>query len=88
MQKRISVAEAMRRAMRELAGLLDREPDSVSAIKATDDGWTATVEVVELERVPDTVSLMASYRVDMDGQGELLGYEKTERYPRGRADRR
>jgi hypothetical protein len=78
----------MRRATRELTGLLGREPDSVSAIKATDDGWTATVEVVEFERVPDTASLMASYRVDMDSQGELLGYEKIERYPRGQADRR
>lgn len=84
---RIGAPEAMRRAAAQLAGLLGREPDSVSAIKRTDDGWTACVEVVEIERVPDTSSVMASYRVDMDDRGELTGYERTQRYARGRVDR-
>ncbi|MFF0225160.1 gas vesicle protein [Streptomyces sp. NPDC004629] len=84
---RIGAPEAMRRAAAQLAGLLGREPDSVSAIKRTDDGWTASVEVVEIERVPDTSSVMASYRVDMDDQGELTGYDRAQRYARGRVDR-
>jgi len=86
-QKRIAAPEAMRRAAQQLAGLLGNEPDSVSAIKATEDGWTAAVEVVEIERIPDTASVMASYRVDMDGQGDLVGYERVQRYPRGKVDR-
>ncbi|MER6530238.1 gas vesicle protein [Streptomyces sp. NPDC001508] len=86
-RERIGAAEAMRRAAAQLAELLGREPDSVSAIKRTDDGWTASVEVVEIERVPDTSSVMASYRVDMDDRGELTGYERAQRYARGRVDR-
>jgi Gas vesicle synthesis protein GvpO len=86
-RKRIAAPEAMRRAAEQLSGLLGSEPDSVSAIKKTDDGWTAAVEVVEIERIPDTSSVMASYRVDMDGQGELIGYERIQRYPRGKVDR-
>jgi hypothetical protein len=86
-RKHIAAPEAMRRAAEQLSGLLGSRPDSVSAIKKTDDGWTAAVEVVEIERIPDTSSVMASYRVDMDGQGELTGYERTQRYPRGKVDR-
>ncbi|MBP0461863.1 gas vesicle protein GvpO [Streptomyces montanisoli] len=86
-RKHIGAPDAMRRAAEQLASLLGSEPESVSAIKKTDDGWTAAVEVMEIERIPDTSSVMASYRVDMDGEGELIGYERIQRYPRGRVDR-
>ncbi|MEU6228889.1 gas vesicle protein [Streptomyces sp. NPDC047042] len=78
---------AMRSAAGQLAQLLGRSPDSVSSLKPTDDGWEAQVEVVELERVPDTTSVMASYRVALDAQGRLVSYERTRRYSRGMIDR-
>lgn len=85
--ERIPVVRAMRRAAEQLSELLGREAASVSAVKATDDGWVADVEVVEIERVPDTTSVMASYRVRMDSAGELTGYERSRRYSRGQIDR-
>jgi hypothetical protein len=85
---RVPVAEAMRLAAGQLAELLRSEPDSVSSVKATQDGFTADVEVVEIERVPDTTSVMGSYRVQLDARGNLLGYERTHRYARGQIDQR
>ncbi|WP_275936981.1 gas vesicle protein [Streptomyces nanshensis] len=85
---RVPVAEAMRLAAGQLAELLRSEPDSVSSVKAVDDGWTADVEVVEIERVPETTSVMGSYRVQLDAAGNLLGYERTRRYARGQIDQR
>lgn len=84
---RVSAPEAMRNAARQLSELLGSVPDSVSALKPDDTGWTADVEVVEIERVPDTSSVMATYRVTLDTQGQLLGYERTRRYARGQVDR-
>ncbi|MGR4878059.1 gas vesicle protein [Streptomyces sp. LARHCF249] len=80
-------AAAMRAAVQQLAELLGRLPDSVSSLKPTEDGWEAQVEVVELERIPDTTSVMASYRVALDEDGELISYERTRRYTRGMIDR-
>ncbi|GAQ75176.1 Gas vesicle synthesis protein GvpO [Streptomyces turgidiscabies] len=77
----------MRSAAGQLAQLLGRPPDSVSSLKPTDDGWEAQVEVVELERIPDTTSVMASYKVALDSQGQLVSYERTRRYSRGMIDR-
>lgn len=57
-------------------------------MKPTEDGWQADVEVLELERVPGTTSVMASYRVTLDEQGELVAYERTRRYTRGQIDPR
>lgn len=86
--KRIDVSSALHCASRQLAELLQCEPGSVSALKATDEGWCADVEVVEIERVPDTMSVMASYRVSLDAEGRLVAYERQRRYARGQIDRR
>ncbi|MCL7493479.1 MULTISPECIES: gas vesicle protein [Streptomyces] len=85
--ERVAAPTAMRHASGQLAQMLQCEPGSVSALKATDDGWLADVEVVEIERVPDTASVMASYRVYLDERGQLVGYERTRRYGRGQIDR-
>jgi hypothetical protein len=44
------------------------------------------VDVVELERVPSTTSVMATYRVDIDASGDLTGYERLRRFTRGSVD--
>ncbi|MEU1074695.1 MULTISPECIES: gas vesicle protein [unclassified Streptomyces] len=84
---RPGAAAAMRAAADQLAELLGRFPESVSSLKPAEGGWEAQVEVVELERIPDTTSVMASYRVALDEEGELISYERTRRYSRGMIDR-
>ncbi|MET9855560.1 gas vesicle protein [Streptomyces sp. NPDC006450] len=81
-------AAAMRAAAGQLSELLGRTPESVASLKPTEDGgWEAQVEVVELERIPDSTSVLASYRVNLDEDGELISYERTRRYSRGMIDR-
>ncbi|MEU7075152.1 gas vesicle protein [Streptomyces narbonensis] len=80
-------AAAMRSAVEQLAELLGRTPESVSSLRPSEDGWEAQVEVLELERIPDTTSILASYKVTMDEEGELISYERTRRYTRGMIDR-
>ncbi|RSS78511.1 gas vesicle protein [Streptomyces sp. WAC06614] len=80
-------ADALRAAAQQLSELLGRRPESVSSLKPTEDGWEAVVEVVELERIPDTTSVMGSYRVALDHRGGLISYERTRRYSRGMIDR-
>ncbi|MGV9451266.1 gas vesicle protein GvpO [Streptomyces sp. NPDC003635] len=86
-EERLSAPEAMRSAMEQLSELLGRTPESVSALKPTDQGWEADVEVLELERIPDTTSVMASYQVKLDPAGQLLAYERGRRYTRAQVDR-
>ncbi|MFD7402447.1 gas vesicle protein [Streptomyces sp. NPDC059866] len=85
--ERVSAAEAMRQATEQLTELLGRPPESVSALKPTDEGWEAEIEVVELERIPETTSVLASYEVVMDPAGQLLAYERGRRYTRAQIDR-
>ncbi|MFJ9734002.1 gas vesicle protein [Streptomyces sp. NPDC101171] len=80
--------EVLREARAQLAELTGLQPESVSSFEQTKDGWSLDVEVLELERVPDTMSLMASYQVELDAEGQLTGYRRVRRYERGRADAR
>ncbi|CAL9288122.1 gas vesicle protein [Streptomyces sp. SudanB52_2052] len=86
--RRPSPMEVLRRARGQLAELTGMEAESVSSFAQTEQGWSLEVEVLELERVPDTMSLMASYEVELDPQGQLTGYRRVRRYERGRADAR
>ncbi|MFJ4622107.1 gas vesicle protein [Streptomyces sp. NPDC088812] len=78
--------EILREARSQLAELTGMTAESVSSFEQTEDGWSLEVEVLELARVPDTMSLMASYQVELDPQGQLTGYRRVRRYERGRAD--
>ncbi|KOG43095.1 gas vesicle protein [Streptomyces resistomycificus] len=80
--------EVLRHARTQLAELTGMTAESVSSFEQTEDGWTLEVEVLELQRVPDTMSLMASYQVELDPDGQLTGYRRARRYERGRADAR
>ncbi len=73
-------------AKRELSELMGKEPESVSSLERDDDGWRVTLEFLELERIPNTSDVMASYEATIDGDGELVEYRRVRRYTRSQAD--
>jgi gas vesicle protein GvpO len=79
--------DVIRAARSQLSELTGMTAQTVSSFGRTDDGWALTIEVVELERVPDTMSLLASYEVTLDENAEMTGYRRVRRYERGRAER-
>ncbi|MEV4441017.1 gas vesicle protein GvpO [Streptomyces sp. NPDC049577] len=80
----IRVLRTARAEFGELTGL---EAESVSSLDRDGEGWALQVEVLELSRIPDTMSLLATYEIRLDAEGHLTGYRRTRRYERGRADR-
>ncbi|MET7735291.1 gas vesicle protein [Streptomyces sp. NPDC102270] len=78
--------EVLRNARTQLAELTGMDAENVSSFEQTEDGWSLEIEVLELSRVPDTMSLMASYQVELDPEGQLTGYRRVRRYERGRSD--
>ena len=79
--------EAVRRAREQIEELLGRQTDTVSSFTSDeDDNWVVTVEVVELERVPPTTNLLASYEAHLDKDGNLVELKRLRRYARNQAD--
>ena len=80
------VVRAVRGALEQFAGLTQLEPVGATGVRREEHGWSVLVDVVELERVPSTTSVMATYRVDIDSGGDLTGYERLRRFTRGSVD--
>ena len=78
----VQIARAGAQQLSELTG---RTSDTVSGMERTDNGWLVQVEVVELERIPDSTSVMASYQVELDAEGTMLSYRRSHRYYRNQA---
>lgn len=82
------IASLVREAVRQFAELSGQEPEQVSGLRPTEDGWSILVEVLDVERVPSTTSVLSTYRVDASSDGQLRGYERIRRYTRASTDSR
>ena len=78
-------AEAAHAACDGLERLIGRAAECASAVERVEDGWSVAVDVLEVARIPDTTSLLATYEVSLDADGELTGYRRVRRYRRGSA---
>jgi hypothetical protein len=74
--------------LEELEALVGCPAEGVTAIRRDDDGWVVTADVLELERVPETTDVLASYEVTVDEGGEITGYHRVNRYLRAQVDDR
>lgn len=79
-----SILDKAREQLRELHG---RDAESVTSLERIGDGWRVTFEVLEVERIPSSTDVLATYAVDLDDDGRLLSFERARRYARAQADR-
>ena len=74
-------------ARREVAEVTGRRVETVSGFRRNgDDDWEVTVEVLEMQRVPSTMDLLASYTVTLSDDGDVRGFERRRRYHRAAVD--
>jgi hypothetical protein len=85
---KLSARDLTLAAKATVTDLTGQETETVSALQSDGENWLVTVEVCELERVPNTTDVMASYVVELDDAGGLLGYRRERRYLRGEAEQR
>lgn len=76
----------MRRAVDQFSELSGAQPERISGLRSVDGGWSVLVDVVDLERIPSTTSVMSTFRIDVDSSGQLTGYERLRRFHRAATD--
>jgi Gas vesicle synthesis protein GvpO len=82
----LTAKEAARAALRQIAELTDKQPESVTDVERTGDGWRIGVEIVEDRRIPSSTDVLATYQATIDANGDLMSYRRVRRYSRGRGD--
>lgn len=82
----MTAGEAAKAALRQIAELTGKQPEGVTEVERTEDGWCVGVELVEDQRIPSSSDILATYEVTIDADGELESYRRVRRYARGRGD--
>jgi Gas vesicle synthesis protein GvpO len=72
-------------AVEQVQDLIGRPVESVTGMEKNGNEWTVTLEVLELQRVPNTTDVLGKYEVTVNKDGELTGTQRTRRYPRAEA---
>ena len=72
-------------AAQQAQELIGRPVEAVTGMEKNGREWTVTLEVVELERIPNTTDVLGSYEVTVDKDGELTGTRRTRRFYRSEA---
>jgi hypothetical protein len=85
-RRRLPAVQVVRLGVAQLGEITGRGADTVSGIEPTEDGWILQVELVELERIPASTSVLATYEAELDDEGNLLEYRRVRRYFRNQAD--
>ncbi|MBA9002511.1 MULTISPECIES: gas vesicle protein GvpO [Thermomonospora] len=80
----LSVVEAARAGARQLADIISRTPEGVVSVEPVEDGWIVEVEVLEARHVPSSSDVLAIYEIELDADGALVAYRRTQRYRRGK----
>lgn len=76
------VADLIARAKEQLHGLIGYKIDNVASFNKVDSGWHVAVTVIELKRIPAATDVLAEYDVDLDENGNIVGYQRGRRYYR------
>jgi Gas vesicle synthesis protein GvpO len=82
----LSAKELTQAGRDALAELTELEPESVTGLEWDGESWLITVDVLELSRIPNTTDVLATYVVQLDPSGTLLGYKRTRRFTRGQVE--
>jgi hypothetical protein len=82
MTERRSIRDVAEIALSEVSDLVGCAPEGISGVQKKDDGWVVDVELLEVERIPQTTDVLGSYEVTVDQRGEVTGYRRLRGYVR------
>jgi hypothetical protein len=72
----MQLMEVTEHAKAQLAVATSLEPLIVSGADRQGDGWRLTVEMVELQRIPEAQDVIGTYEVRLNNEGELLEWRR------------
>ena len=75
--------EIVNKAQEEFARLSKLAVNAVIGLSKTEEGWVVSLEALERKAIPDTMDVLGLYEIRLDGEGNLLSFERKKLRKRG-----
>jgi hypothetical protein len=72
----MQLTQIAERAKAQLAMATNLEPLIVSGADKDADGWRLTVEMIELDRIPEAQGIVGAYDVRLSADGDLVTWHR------------
>lgn len=75
------LAQKAKGRVEQVTGL---KASSVTGVAQDEEGhWVVTLEMLEKKSIPDSMDILGTYEVKMDGEGKVLDFARTRLRRRG-----
>ena len=78
--------EIVKKAQDEFARLSKLPVNAVIGLAKGEEGWVVSLEALERKAIPDMMDVLGLYEVRLDGEGNLLGFERKKLRKRGETE--
>jgi len=71
-----AITEIIQKAKKGLVELTGFSSPSGIGAKKKDGGWVVTIQIMEKKSIPDGMDVLGIYEVEIDQEGNILGYQR------------
>lgn len=82
----MNILEVKKKILPEIKELLKKDPESISSVEKTKEGWIVQCEVLEKKSIPETYDLLKVFEFKLDNNAKIAGFKQVRKIRRGDLD--
>lgn len=79
----MNLLEIPEKVVPQIRKLLNKEPESISSIEKTNEGWKVLCDVLEKKSIPETYDLLKVYEFMVDKEVKITSFKQLRKIRRG-----
>ncbi len=79
----MNVMEVQKKVIPLIKELLKKEPESISLVEKSNEGWTLHCDILEKKSVPETYDLLKIFEFKLNNQADIVSFKQLKKVRRG-----
>lgn len=79
----MNIIDIQKKVLPRIKELLKKEPESISSVEKSGDGWVLNCEILEKKAVPETYDLLKVFEFKLNKEGAITGFKQLRKIRRG-----
>ena len=79
----MNIMELQKKALPEIKELLKKEPECLSSVEKTKEGWLVQCDVLEKKSIPETYDLLKIFQFNLDNDAKITSFKLLKKIRRG-----